>query len=107
MKSLWEILVPRFNNKGKEYPVKYHQAWDEKVRKITKGLTILRTAKGQWISPDRKIFLEEMIPVRIYCTEKDIEKIIQFTIKHYGQQAVLAYEVSSNVKLVYKNPTPA
>jgi len=63
-KTLWELLVPRYSNGGKEYPVKYHQEWDEKVRVIAGGITILKTARGHWINSEGKVFIEEMIPVR-------------------------------------------
>lgn len=99
-KSLWEILVPKYSNEKKEFPLKHHHLWDEKVRKIAGGVTILKTAKGQWINTKGKLFAEEMIPVRIYCTEEEIEKIIRFTLEHYNQEAVMAYELSSNVKVV-------
>jgi len=99
-KTLWEILVPKYSNKGKEFPLKHHHAWDEKVRQIAGGVTILKTAKGQWTSTKGRLFAEKMIPVRVYCTEKEIEKIIQLTLEHYSQEAVMAYELSSNVKVV-------
>ena len=41
-----------------------------------------------------------MIPVRIYCTEYQIDKIIEFTMVHYDQEAILAYRISDKVKLV-------
>lgn len=99
-KSLWEILVPKYSNEKKEYPLKHHHSWDEKVRDIAGGVTILKTAKGQWINTKGKLFAEEMIPVRIYCTEEEIEKIIRLSLEHYNQEAVMAYELSSNVKVV-------
>lgn len=102
-RGLWEILVPRCSNKGVEYPVEYHRVWDEKVREIAGGITILRTAKGHWINPTGRIFVEEMIPVRIYCTEESIDKIIDLTMGYYEQEAVLAYEISRNVKLRHKS----
>ena len=101
-KKLWEVLVPRYSNSKKEYPIKYHRVWDVKVRKIAGGITIFMPAKGQWISPKRNIFSEEMIPVRIYCGEKEINKIISLTLKYYNQEAIFAYEISSNVKIKYK-----
>jgi hypothetical protein len=82
--------------------VDYHHKWDETVREISGGITVLRTAKGHWVSPVGKVFVEEMIPVRIYCSESQIEKIIDHTLKYYDQEAVLAYELSSNVKLRHR-----
>jgi hypothetical protein len=71
-------------------------------KKISGGLTILKTGKGQWISPDGRTFHDKMIPVRVYCTEKEMNNLIQFTIQHYQQEAVMAYEISRNVKIVYR-----
>lgn len=102
-KSLWEILVPSYSNEGIEYELTHHQQWDEKVRNISGGLTILRTARGQWINEEGRLFFDRMIPVRVYCTEPDIEKIIDLTLDHYNQEAILAYQVSTNVKLGYKD----
>ena len=101
-KKLWEILVPSHSNEGKVYQLTYHREWDDKVRKITGGLTIFKTVKGQWISQEGEILFDRMIPVRIYCTENEINQIIQLTLKHYAQKAILAYEISSNVKLVHR-----
>jgi hypothetical protein len=102
LSKLWEILVPRCSNDGKEYDIEHHRVWDEKVRDIAGGITILRTARGQWFNPEKRLFVEEMIPVRIYCNEKSIDKIIDYTLQYYDQEAVLAYEVSSNVKIRHR-----
>ncbi|MBU0959161.1 MAG: DUF3574 domain-containing protein [Nanoarchaeota archaeon] len=99
---LWEILVPRCANSGLEYEVGYHRQWDDRVREIARGVTILHTAKGQWRDPsDGAIFVEEMIPVRVYCTEPQIDEIMELTLKHYDQRAVMAYLVSERVKILY------
>ncbi len=100
-KTLWEILVPANSNDGLEFNLDYHKQWDEQVRNISGGLTILKSAKGQWLDPDGELFFDKMIPVRIYCSEPDIDAIIGLTMKHYSQKAVLAYQVSSYVKLVH------
>ena len=100
-KLLWEILIPKFSNDGKEFEIEFHKKWDKKIGKISGGLTILRTAKGHWINPDKKLFSEEMIPVRIYCSEKEIGKIMKFTLEHYTQDAVFCYLVSNKIKIAY------
>lgn len=102
-KSFWEILVPAYSNNGKKYSVNYHHSWDRDVRKYTGGMTILRSAKGHWTNSKGKTFIERMIPVRIYCTKSQIEKIIDLTLEHYNQEAVMAYEISQNV--IIKNRT--
>lgn len=96
-KILWEILVPTMMN-GKPVRTKYHKVWDEKVRAISNGLTILKSAKGEWVSSSGELFAERMIPVRIACSENDIEKIMDITIKYYNQEEVMAYKISECVK---------
>lgn len=101
-KSLWEILIPANKNDGTEFTMKHHKEWDEKARSMSGGLTILKTGKGEWTNPEGKTFRDRMIPVRVYCTEKQINELIQYTIRHYDQEAVMAYEISKNVKIVYR-----
>lgn len=95
--DLWEVLVPTQKNNGKPIRTRYHRVWDAKVREITGGLTVLPVAKGQWVSGDGELFSERMIPVRIACTEEQIQKIIDMTIKYYDQLAVMAYRISDKV----------
>lgn len=100
--KMWEILVPA-SNKSLEFSYEHHKIWDEFVITISGGITIMKIAKGQWISPDNIRFKDRMIPVRIKCTRKQILKIIKFTMSHYKQDAVLAYKVSDDVILLNKN----
>ncbi|MBW2969262.1 hypothetical protein KY314_04050 [Candidatus Woesearchaeota archaeon] len=96
-KKLWEILVPAEWNWGCKIPIDHHRNWDDKVREIAEGLTILKTARGHWVSKRNNRFIEKMIPVRIMCTEKEINEIADFTAGHYGQQAVMFYKISDEV----------
>lgn len=98
-RSLYEILVPCQFNNGKPVRTRHHKNWDAKVRSISGGLTILSPAKGQWIYKS-KLFEERVIPVRIYYTEKQIKKIISFTLSHYKQIAVMCYVISDKVFLI-------
>ena len=95
--ELWEILVPTQNNDGKPFRTRYHKVWDEKVRKISGGLTILPPAKGQWVCPEGELFTERMIPVRILATSDQMNEIAEMTAKYYDQIAVLAYKISTYV----------
>jgi hypothetical protein len=102
---MWEILVPteRRLQSGKYYTTRYHRVWDDKVRDITGGLTIMTPVRGQWISHiTGELFRDRMIPVRILATREEIEKIIDFTLKYYDQLAVLCYKISDEVILKYK-----
>ncbi len=101
-KGLWEILIPRRSNEGKEFSLKHHKEWDDKVRGFSGGLTVLKPAKGEWISPDYKLFREEMIPVRAYCTESEMKKIADYTLKHYNQKAVMYYQISNKVVIKHR-----
>ncbi len=92
--QLWEILVPTVRD-GKPVRTRSHKEWDARVRRIAGGLTILKPAKGQWINPcDGELFEERMIPVRIMCSDIDIEKIADMTAEFYKQKAVMYYLVS-------------
>jgi len=101
-KELWEILVPASNNKELKFTYDHHKEWDAFVKEITGGVTIMKTAKGEWVSPTGKLYIDRMIPCRIVCNEEEISKIIDFTITHYKQEAVLAYRISDNVILRHK-----
>lgn len=101
---MWEILVPVVDKNEKNFSIDHHQEWDRYVIHITGGLTIAKQAKGKWISPIGGQFFEKMIPVRIICGENEINQIVDFTIRHYDQEAVLAYKISNNVVLKYRNP---
>jgi hypothetical protein len=100
---MWEILVPTVRRTdGKPYRTRYHRIWDEKVRKISGGLTILAPAKGQWKSPSGELFIERMIPVRIVATRAQIDEIINMTLTYYDQLAVLCYKISDEVILKHQ-----
>lgn len=101
--QLWEILVPTVRNNGKPYRARYHRVWDKKVQKIAKGLTILKPVKGKWVSPESDEFAERMIPVRIACSEHEIEEISVMTMLYYDQLAVMYYRVSDRVVIKHKN----
>lgn len=125
-KCMWEILVPTEKRvktpkpdvdagdrayadvmhlweKKNSYTTRYHRVWDEKVRAISGGLTILTPAKGQWVSPTGELYAERMIPVRIIATREQIEQIIDMTMDYYDQLAVLCYKVSEEVILKHRS----
>jgi hypothetical protein len=103
--QLWEILVPQAFNDGAKIDVSYHNVWDEKVREIAGGLTILRSATGVWTSPGGEIFREKMIPVRIICSKEQIDLIVDMTMDYYRQKAILACRISDYVILKHRGDT--
>lgn len=96
-------MVPTlYGDTEKPIRTKHHKKWDEYVRNITGGLTITGVSKGQWVDPSTgSLWLERIIPVQIACTPKQIEKIIEFTLNHYRQKAVMYCVLSNEVKIVY------
>jgi hypothetical protein len=95
--KLWEILIPTHSNEGIEYTLEHHRKWDKKAKEVSGGITFLGSAKGSWECPQGKVFEEKMIPVRIRCTTDEIKRISEYTLEHYRQQTVWAYEISSNI----------
>lgn len=95
--KLWEILVPTVRNDGRAIRLRFHRVWDNKVRAISGGLTILPVNIGQWVSPEGQLYKERMIPVRIACTQEEMAVIADETAKHYEQLAVMYYLVSEKV----------
>jgi hypothetical protein len=99
--ELWTIILPtQWNHpKGKNPYIRlaHHRVWDKFVRSISGGLTILHPARGQWTSIEGKIYLERVIPVMIACNKEQIEKIADFSAKHYLQEAIMYYRVSDYV----------
>lgn len=107
MKELWEILVPTLmGDTQKPVRLRHHRQWDHFVRSRAGGLTILKPAKGQWISQTDDLYEERVIPVRIACSRKDILEICEFTLGHYRQLTVMAYRVSDEVIFMDKKPAP-
>lgn len=101
--QLWEILVPTTPNGTKSrFPLDHHRAWDARVREIAGGLTILKSAKGQWLSPDGALFVKRMIPVRVLATRAQMDRIAAFTAEHYDQKAVLFYRLSNEAVIHHR-----
>ena len=95
--QLWEILVPAQNATGEKIALAHHQKWDERVREISGGMTILNVVKGQWLHPSGELFSEPMIPVRLIASWASLQEIITFTMEFYDQEAVMAYRVSDHI----------
>lgn len=81
---LWEILIPN--------PV--ITAWSDRVISLTSGLTLYSPAYGSWTSKNGSIIVEQIVPARIACSEKEIRTIADFTAQMYKQEAVMYYCVS-------------
>lgn len=99
---LWQILVPTITNEGKPVKTRHHRVWDKKVRELAGGLTVMpKNVAGYWLDENSSIvYNERMIPCLIACEESIIEKIADWTAKHYKQLAIMYYLISDNVKIV-------
>jgi hypothetical protein len=101
-KNLYEVLIPTiYGDTKKPIRTRHHKNFDARVLKISQGLTIMSCGKGKWVYKGEDYF-EKVIPVRIFCTEKQIEKIVQITLDHYRQIAVMYYLLSEKCFLKYK-----
>lgn len=89
--SLWEILVPTVRNDGRPFRLRYHRVWDERVKAVSGGLTVVQPVRGTWISPTDEEFKERMIPVRIMCTRSEIMEIARMSKIYYEQEAIMVY----------------
>jgi hypothetical protein len=99
--ELWQVLVPTVSNTGKPFRTRFHRVFDAKVRSITGGLTVhVKTVKGEWVSPDGRVFVEQMIPVSFTATEAQAVEIGGIVKKMYEQEAVFVYRLSDRVILV-------
>ena len=94
---LWEIIVPtQFDDTKEDIPVEHHREWDRLVREISGGLTMLRSATGQWVQAGQ-VQQENVIPVRLIATREQIEEIAKFTARHYRQRVAMVYKISDEV----------
>ena len=101
MKNLYEIYVPTVLNSGKPIRTRQHREWDNRVRRITGGLTVYKPVIGQWVdNSDNTLYKERMIPVRIVATKEEIHKVAVMTKSFYEQVAVLYYKISDEVVYV-------
>lgn len=104
-RCLWEILVPKYDNAGQEIPIEKHHEWDLMVQMIAGGLTIYRSAQGQWLNEmTGALYRERMVPVRIAATSEEMERIVEFTAHHYEQIQVMYYKVSNEVYFYIPKP---
>ena len=96
---LFEILVPCQWNNGRGVRTRHHKEWDKKIHGLTGGLTIMPVAKGQWVDGG-VLYSDRVIPVRIMCTQSQIEDIAEMTIEHYRQLAVMYFKISDAAHIV-------
>ena len=104
--KLYEILVPTiYGDTMKPIRTKHHKKWDERIKKLSGGLTILTPGKGIWVH-EGKDYVERVIPVRIMCTDKVMKKIVNITLQHYRQKAVMYYVISNECFIVHAEVKP-
>lgn len=85
--QLWKIFVPR------GFSMSHHYAWDDFVIKTAGGLTLRETGQGKWRSQEKEGFIE----VDVACDRMQLLTILEFTAKHYQQEAIMCYKISDEV----------
>lgn len=99
--KLFEILVPTiYGDTLKPIRTRHHKQWDKRIIALSGGLTILMPGKGTWVH-EGNWYVERVIPVRIMCTDETMTKVVQITLEHYRQKAVMYYELSDKCHMVY------
>jgi hypothetical protein len=94
---LWEILLPtQYDDTKEEISVEHHREWDLLVREVSGGLTMLRSALGQWVHLG-EVQQESVVPVRLIATREQMMDIAKFTAGHYRQKVIMVYKISDDV----------
>jgi hypothetical protein len=104
--DMWEILVPASGNNKQEFTYEHHKAWDAYVKNLTGGVTIMKTAKGQWVSQEGELYIDRMIPCRIFCSDDEILQIVRFTMTHYNQKAIAIAKLSDESYIIHEDNIP-
>lgn len=101
MKSLYRILIPTlYEDTRTPVRIKHHREFDKQVLKIAGGMTIfVPTIKGLWTDKE-KVYVDRTVPVDIYCTKKQIERIAKFAKQHYRQLSIMYFEITDKVYFV-------
>ena len=101
---LWCVLVPTVHRvRKKPIRVREHRVWDSKVREIAGGLTILQPARGQWVGPEGKLWVDRMIPVLVSCKQVEFDQVIAMTAHFYDEEAVMGWKISDTA-VIFPNP---
>lgn len=100
--QLWEILVPQKDALGASWRAGMHDEWDSMVTTMTGGLSICKPSIGKWADQKGGVSREHMIPVRIACSEEQIQRIMKITLKHYVQEAIFVSLISKKVFILNK-----
>lgn len=93
------VIAPRDSN---EYPWAVTLLVNGRIfsDKMAGGLTALKPGKGQWVSSNKTLSCERMIPVRIMATADEMLAIAKFTINHYNQEAVMFYKIAEECHII-------
>lgn len=92
--NLYEILIPVANNDGKEFPEKYRQAFIDFIGILVGGVTVYPVVDGQWYEGENR-YAEKMIPVRINCTDKEIDAIAWEAKKTFEQKKIFVATIGT------------
>jgi len=105
-KCLWEIFIPKNNNRETIYEVSHHREWNKKVTTETDVILLSSDPHKKKSCPTigESFFSEEMILLRVCCTPEEFDKILDITVQHYDRPEIIAFKLSENM-IVKKRET--
>jgi hypothetical protein len=96
---LWEIFIPKNHNKEMIYGVSHHREWNRKVTKETNVILLSSSSYKEKSCPtiEEPFFSEEMLLLRVYCTQEELDRILDITVDHYDRDKIIAFKISENM----------
>lgn len=85
-KRMWELLVPVQLNDGT--PVSNHDTMFAWIRGLCGGLTVCPQVQGHWEGPDKRLYVEPMVPVRFYAEPATMRRVADVVRQSYKQECV-------------------
>lgn len=93
--EVWDIFVPRHWDvkylggmiSSEEISREHHLEFDKEVCKLAGGMMLKEIVEGKW-----KMQEEEVIQVRVACSEDNIKHLAEFAKKHYKQEAIMVFK---------------
>lgn len=107
-RCLWEIFIPKNNNKNTIFQVSHHREWNKKITNETDVILLSSsTTPTKTLDPPlgQSFFSEEMILIRVCCTKEEFDKILNITIEHYDRKEIIAFKLSENMLIKKRNNT--
>lgn len=86
MKRLYEVLVPCQTNDG--VPANNHDTLVAWIRGLCGGVTVCPRVDGHWVGEGGKLYVEQMLPVRMVTTQEQAVRIATVVRDTFRQECV-------------------